>query len=172
MSVLPLFLCGKLSRFPLSSFGLSTVGCELPIFPSASIANLTTCVRLKSFIRNGYKKHGGGGGGVPLFTPHSPFVTSATRRSVRNFHPIIGLLHDSLDTRVGGGYASSEDVKHLLPPAATCPPPSPPTSCPQPSTFNFQLSTFGSFHQPRFTSQDHGSRATGHGSHPHEPAHL
>ena len=158
MSTLPLCLCIRISSLSSPNRRLSAVGCELPCPLSSSRATFARSVQHKSFICNAYKKHRGVGEYSPFFPRRSSFVAFVTRRNAGNPNPLMHLLHNSRTPR-GGGYDSSE-VRLLFPPSGACPLSSPPKSYPQPSTFNFQLSTFGSFYQARFTSHDHGSRIT------------
>jgi hypothetical protein len=54
-------LCVGLSFLSFPNRQLSTVGCELALPLNSPPAILTSPVTPKSFIRNAYKKHGGGG---------------------------------------------------------------------------------------------------------------
>jgi hypothetical protein len=158
----PLCLSVKFSPFPFSNCKLSAVGFELPVPLGPLPDTLARPLTHKSLVCNGYRIHGGVGGCVPFFSPHSPCVDSATRRNARNSTPLICLLHNSWTDGVGG-YALSP-VKFLHSPLGT---PPHPDGRPNPavsilSTFNCQLATLPTSQRSRFTS--HQTRATEHGS--------
>lgn len=177
MSTLPLrtlCLCVKCSSLSSLDMMLSALGCELspllsplpaPLARNFQLtenkatlspfpATLTRRVTYKSFVCRSYKKHGGGVGcRVALLARHSSFGASATRRNARNSNPLMRLLHDLRTPRGGGGRS-----------ALRCPPPSPPKSCPQPSTFDFQLLTFNLRFSPPISIYQSGARVTEHGS--------
>jgi hypothetical protein len=73
MSAVPLRLCLRISPLAPSIGELLAVGCESSFALSSSPATLSSGVKHKSFICNGYKKHGGEGGGLPspLLTRHA-----------------------------------------------------------------------------------------------------
>jgi hypothetical protein len=122
---------------------------------SALSITLTSHVKPKSFVCRSYKKHRGVGESVPCFTRGPLRVTSATHRNTRNSNPFMRLLHDSLDTR--GGVCRPQ-LRACHPPSGASALSSALENRLQPSTFNFQLSTFATSHQSRFTS--HRTRVT------------
>jgi hypothetical protein len=167
----PLCLSVKFSPFPFSNCKLSAVGFELPVPLGPLPDTLARPLTHKSLVCNGYRIHGGVGGCVPFFSPHSPCVDSATRRNARNSTPPICLLHNSWTHGVGV-YALSP-VKFLHSPLGT---PPHPDGRPNPavsirlSTLNFRVHPPVSSHHSPVTKR--GSRNTGHGSRSYEPAHL
>ena len=83
----------SISEFRFSSFTASTIS------ESSFLVTHASCIKRKSFISNGYKKHGVWSTvdcrSRAFPNPPSP----ATRRKAGNSFPLMGLLHDSLDTR-------------------------------------------------------------------------
>ncbi len=64
MSLLPLrtlCLCVRIPSISSANYRLSAVGCKLPLPPNPFPATLARPFKPKSFIRNAYKKQGGGG---------------------------------------------------------------------------------------------------------------
>jgi len=112
---------------------------------------LTRRDKSKSFVCRSYKKTPGVGEPVFFFDRCSPFLACVTHTNSRNSNPLIGLLHNSLDTR-GWGHADQDR------------PPNP--------SFRVQLSTFDFRPLPQTTVQQ--SRVTDHGTRTlsHEPTHL
>lgn len=161
MSVLPLRTLCLSVRFssPTPSIdGLLAVGCELPLPLGPFPGTLMRLVKLKSFVCNAYKKHGGVGCHVRFFALHSSSLTSATRRNSRNSNPFICLLPNSRTPGVGGALCGRLRSCSLHQRPADChrrPKPVP----------SLRLSTVNFRPLPRVTS--HQSRVT-----PYEPAHL
>ena len=147
MSALPLrtlCLCVKLSSLSGPNSRASNVADEL-VFPlSPLLAILTSPFKPKSFVRNAYKKHGGGRGYVPPFVNRSPNAPCGTHSNARKSNPLIRLLHNS---RTPGGWGSA--LRHR---------PADSAFSLQPLTFNFRLSPPVCNHDPPAT--EHGSRIT------------
>ena len=149
LSLRTLCLCVKPSPHSPLVCGLSAVGGELsfplsPLFATLTShtqlvenkatlspfpATLRSRVKHKSFVCHSYEKHRGVGESVLFFARHAQRVPSTTHSDARISNPLIGLLHNSLDTPGGWGYAD----RHR----------------PANSARILQLSTFDLFHQPR-----------------------